>query len=58
MSVAFIFPGQGSQTPGMLHHLLDHPVVARTLDEISEALRSDDLRSSRWNRFSSHCSSS
>jgi malonate decarboxylase epsilon subunit len=25
----------------MLHHLLDHPVVARTLDEISEALHSD-----------------
>jgi malonate decarboxylase epsilon subunit len=41
MSVAIIFPGQGSQTPGMLHHLLDHPVVARTLDEISEALHSD-----------------
>jgi malonate decarboxylase epsilon subunit len=41
MSVAFIFPGQGSQTPGMLHHLLDQPVVARTLDEISAALHSD-----------------
>jgi malonate decarboxylase epsilon subunit len=43
MSVAFLFPGQGSQTPGMLHHLLDHPVVARTLDEISEVLHSDVL---------------
>src|ERR1700722_19498394 len=41
MSVAFIFPGQGSQTPGMLHRLLDQPVVARTLDEISAALHSD-----------------
>jgi malonate decarboxylase epsilon subunit len=41
MSVALLFPGQGSQTPGMLHHLLDHPVVARTLDEISQALHSD-----------------
>ncbi len=41
MSVAFIFPGQGSQTPGMLHHLLDHPAVVHTLDEISEALHSD-----------------
>jgi len=41
MSVAFLFPGQGSQTPGMLHHLLDHPLVAWTLDEISEALHSD-----------------
>jgi malonate decarboxylase epsilon subunit len=41
MSVAFIFPGQGSQTPGMLHDLLDHPAVTRTLDEISEVLLSD-----------------
>jgi malonate decarboxylase epsilon subunit len=41
MSVAFIFPGQGSQAPGMLHHLLDHPAVVRTLDEISEVLHSD-----------------
>jgi malonate decarboxylase epsilon subunit len=41
MSVAFIFPGQGSQSPGMLHHLLDHPAVVRTIDEISEALHSD-----------------
>jgi malonate decarboxylase epsilon subunit len=41
MSVAFLFPGQGSQTPRMLHHLIDHPVVARTLDEISAALHSD-----------------
>jgi malonate decarboxylase epsilon subunit len=41
MSVAFIFPGQGSQTPGMLHHLLDHPLVTRTLDEISETLHCD-----------------
>ena len=41
MSVAFIFPGQGSQAPGMLHHLLDHPAVGRTLDEISDVLHSD-----------------
>src|SRR6202453_1562197 len=41
MSVAFIFPGQGSQSPGMLHHLLDHPAVVRTLDEISAVLHSD-----------------
>ena len=41
MSVAFIFPGQGSQFPGMLHNLLDHPAVVRTLDEISEDLQSD-----------------
>jgi malonate decarboxylase epsilon subunit len=41
MSVAFVFPGQGSQSPGILHHLLDHAAVVRTLDEISEALHSD-----------------
>jgi malonate decarboxylase epsilon subunit len=41
MSVAFIFPGQGSQVPGMLHNLIDHPAVNRTLDEISEALGQD-----------------
>ena len=41
MSVAFIFPGQGSQSPGMLHHLLDHPAVVRTVDEVSEVLHSD-----------------
>jgi malonate decarboxylase epsilon subunit len=41
VSVAFIFPGQGSQAPGMLHRLLDHPAVGRTLDEISDVLHSD-----------------
>jgi malonate decarboxylase epsilon subunit len=41
MSIAFLFPGQGSQFPGMLHQLLDHPEVERTLDEASSALGSD-----------------
>jgi len=41
MSIAFLFPGQGSQFPGMLHQLLDHPEVERTLDEVSSALHSD-----------------
>jgi malonate decarboxylase epsilon subunit len=41
MSVAFLFPGQGSQFPGMLHNLLDHPAVVRTLNEIGEDLQSD-----------------
>ena len=41
MSVAFIFPGQGAQYPGMLHDLLDDPTVDRTLEEVSDALRAD-----------------
>jgi malonate decarboxylase epsilon subunit len=41
MSPAFVFPGQGSQSPGMLHRLLNHPAVGSTLDEISEALHAD-----------------
>ena len=41
MSIAFLFPGQGSQSTGMLHRLLDHPEVERTLDEISSVLRCD-----------------
>jgi malonate decarboxylase epsilon subunit len=41
MSVAFLFPGQGSQVPGMLHNLPDHAAVARTLDEVSGTLGAD-----------------
>ncbi|MDZ4835168.1 MAG: malonate decarboxylase subunit epsilon [Candidatus Melainabacteria bacterium] len=41
MAVAFLFPGQGSQHPGMLHTLTDHPEVERTLTEVSEALKRD-----------------
>jgi malonate decarboxylase epsilon subunit len=41
MSIAFLFPGQGSQSPGMLHQLLDHPEVERTLNEVSSVLDSD-----------------
>src|SRR6202789_3213846 len=41
MSIAFLFPGQGSQIPGMLHALPEHPAVTRTLDEVSEYLNTD-----------------
>jgi malonate decarboxylase epsilon subunit len=41
MSIAFLFPGQGSQFPGMLHKLPDHPVIVQTLDEVSEILGKD-----------------
>ena len=37
VSVAFLFPGQGAQAPGMLHALPGHPVITRTLDEVNEA---------------------
>lgn len=41
---AFIFPGQGSQSVGMLDAWGDHPAVAQTLKEASEALGEDLAR--------------
>lgn len=38
---AFVFPGQGSQSVGMLDAWGDHPVVAQTLREASDALGED-----------------
>ena len=38
---AFIFPGQGSQSVGMLDAWGDHPVVRAVLDEASQALHED-----------------
>ncbi len=38
---AFVFPGQGSQAVGMLDGWGDHPVVAETLKEASDALGED-----------------
>ena len=38
---AFVFPGQGSQAVGMLDAWGDHPSVAQTLAEASEALGED-----------------
>ena len=37
-SFAFVFPGQGSQSVGMLDGWGDHPAVAETLREASDAL--------------------
>ena len=37
-SFAFVFPGQGSQSVGMLDGWGDHPVVAQALQEASDAL--------------------
>lgn len=38
---AFVFPGQGSQSVGMLDAWNDHPVVLQTLEEASSALDQD-----------------
>ncbi|WP_153075831.1 ACP S-malonyltransferase [Paraburkholderia bonniea] len=41
MKFAFVFPGQGSQSVGMLNAFADHAVVRETLQEASEALDQD-----------------
>ncbi len=41
MKFAFVFPGQGSQSVGMLGTFADWPVVRETLQEASEALNQD-----------------
>ncbi len=41
MTIAFLFPGQGSQRAGMLHELPDHPSVTSTLDTASNILGQD-----------------
>jgi len=41
MSFAFVFPGQGSQSVGMLDAWADHPAVKETVAEASEALNED-----------------
>ena len=38
---AFVFPGQGSQSVGMLEAWGDHPAVRAVLDEASQALNED-----------------
>lgn len=38
---AFVFPGQGAQSVGMLDAWGDHPLVSRTLEEASAALGQD-----------------
>jgi [acyl-carrier-protein] S-malonyltransferase len=40
-SFAFVFPGQGSQSVGMLDAWGDHPVIVQTLAEASDALDQD-----------------
>ncbi|WP_371658164.1 ACP S-malonyltransferase [Streptomyces sp. NBC_00280] len=38
MTVAFLYPGQGSQRPGMLHTLPASPAITATLDEAAGVL--------------------
>ena len=38
---AFVFPGQGSQSVGMLDAWADHPAVVQTVQEASDALAED-----------------
>jgi malonate decarboxylase epsilon subunit len=41
MTVAFLFPGQGSQSAGLLHQLPQHAEVTRTIREASDVLGLD-----------------
>jgi malonate decarboxylase epsilon subunit len=41
MTIAFLFPGQGAQSKGLLHHLPQHSEVTRTIKEASEVLGVD-----------------
>jgi [acyl-carrier-protein] S-malonyltransferase len=43
-SFAFVFPGQGSQSVGMLDAFGDHPAVVSTLAEASDAIGEDIAR--------------
>jgi malonate decarboxylase epsilon subunit len=41
VSMALVFPGQGSQIPGMLDRLPNHPAVLQTFEEMSAELEHD-----------------
>jgi malonate decarboxylase epsilon subunit len=41
--LAYLFPGQGAQSPGFLHRLPAHAAVRETLDEASQVLSLDVL---------------
>lgn len=41
MKFAFVFPGQGSQSVGMLNAFADYPVVRETVQQASDALGQD-----------------
>ncbi len=41
MTVAFLFPGQGSRSQDLRHHLPQHSEVTRTIEEASDVLGLD-----------------
>ncbi len=41
MTIAFLFPGQGAQSEGLLHRLPEHAEVTRTIQEASAVLGHD-----------------
>jgi len=41
LSIAYLFPGQGAQTPGFLHRLPEHAAISATLAEASATLGLD-----------------
>jgi malonate decarboxylase epsilon subunit len=40
-TVAFLFPGQGAQSEGLLHHLPQHAAVTQTIEEANDILGLD-----------------
>ena len=43
MNIAYLFPGQGAQTPGFLKRLAPHPDIAETLREAQDVLLDLDI---------------
>ncbi len=41
MTFAFVFPGQGSQSVGMMSGFIDQPIVKKTFEEASDVLKLD-----------------
>ena len=41
MKFAFVFPGQGSQSVGMINGYTDLPIVQETFQEASDILKQD-----------------
>jgi len=44
MSLAFLYPGQGAQVPGMLHQMPNHSEINATFEEAGQVLGQDILK--------------